>query len=185
MLLQNPIITLAFSAHPAQIHEATISLTEKFREIVTPGLCWVVVPAGRQEVVGRMGLAAHSSCLWSCVAVWAELKGLFPLGAERCRWSPSQSTSRLMCVHSVFPYYFSFSWECFPGRCFIEGVQVFQWLLSAVSFILPSLAWCVYLVIVGCQECMAVMTEECIGAANSSEYWEITGSLCWVDGINP
>lgn len=126
MLLQNPVTISAFSAHPAQIHKAATTLTEKFQQIITPGLWWVVVPCWQADSGGEDGLTAHSSCLWSWMAALAEFSVLFPVGAERCRWSLSQSTSRLMCVHVMFPYdcQFYWSWECFPGRCFIEGVQI-------------------------------------------------------------
>lgn len=49
MLLQNPVTISAFSAHPAQIHKATTSLTEKFQEIIIPRFWWtVVLCSGRQ-----------------------------------------------------------------------------------------------------------------------------------------
>lgn len=77
------------------------------------------------------------------VGLLAESSALFPVEAERCRWSLSQTTSRLMCVHAVFPYDFSFTgvWNAFlEGGLLKECESIFQWPLSVVSFILPCLA---------------------------------------------
>lgn len=187
MLLQNPITIWAFSAHLAQIHEAAISLTEKFQEIVTPGLWWVVVLAGRQAVVVRTGLTAHGSC--QCRAV-SRVQCSFPCGGRKVQMVTVPDNLQVNVCARCVPIWLQFYWslECFPGRWFIEGVRV-NFSVTAFSSLfhlaLPTLAWYVYLVIVRYQECIAVMTEECIWAANSSEFWEVTGSLLLFHGINP
>lgn len=176
-----PCNNFSIFSSPSTIHEAAISLENSKKVLDSDGWrCW---QAGWWWEWGWVPMAAVSE------AVLAEFSVLFPVEAERCRWSVPGHLQVNVCAGCV-PIQLQLYWslKCFPGRWFSEGVQVnfsVAAFRSLFSLALLSLAWCGYLVIVRCQECIAVMTEECIWAANSSEYWEVTASLWVFDGINP